>query len=109
MVKGHLSTIFFAEAGDIVAPLMSVGSRQITELATRGLAPRAEALLPAYHRYNVSCVEEGDLLRSPLDLIIELAADDTDGVQSAATVTVIRFSGRTRRANACLTSSAVTA
>jgi hypothetical protein len=38
-----------------------------------------------------------------------LAADDANRVQSAATVTVIRSAGRTRRANACLTSSTVTA
>src|SRR2546427_449529 len=51
---------------------------------------------------------QSDAVRKTENASAELAADDTDGVQSAATVTVIRFSGRTRRANACLTSSAVT-
>ena len=38
-----------------------------------------------------------------------MAADDADRVQSAATVTVISSAGRTRRENACFTSSTVTA
>lgn len=59
--------------------------------------------------HAVRCRAQPDAVGEAENATAVLAADDTDGIQSAATVTVIRFSGRMRRTKACLTSSAVTA
>src|SRR5574343_1491667 len=57
----------------------------------------------------VRCRAQAFAVGKPEDAPAEFTADDAYRVQSAATVTVISFSGTTRRAQAALIASAVTA
>lgn len=90
--RGHTSTIFFSEEGDVVASMTALSPQAVHRVYDRGLHPREADLRPAVEGrslHTISAVERSVVLRADYRLIERLARRHHAWGQMAASFCVL--------------------
>ena len=88
----RLTTVFFAEEGDVLAEMSSLGVEGVRRVAARGLHPRSETLraaIKAETLQTVTAIEPSLLLRASYRVIDNLSTQHLEWSQLTTTVALM--------------------
>ena len=88
----RLTTVFFAEEGDVLAAMSSLGVEGVRRVAARGLHPRSETLraaIKAETLQTVTAIEPSLLLRASYRVIDNLSTQHLEWSQLTTTVALM--------------------